>query len=127
MNRKQRRAAKKATPAFRRKTPEQKLAAICKNGITIADLEENYKKGFDAGFKAAVPATYKTIYAAILLALKKVYRFGRVRGLRALRMVDDIVINFLTSEEAIDQVYEEMGVYLDFNDGIDRVKEADNG
>lgn len=74
-----------------------------------------------------MPATYKMIYAAILLALKKEYRFGRIRGLRALRTVDDTVINFLTSEEAIDQVYKEMGVYLDFKEGFDRVKEADDG
>lgn len=74
-----------------------------------------------------MPATYETIYAAVLLALHELYGFGRIRGVRALQKVDELVTEFLTSREAIEKVYEEMGIYLDFTDGIDRVKEKDNG
>ena len=95
-----------------------------KNGITPEDLEEEYKKGFDAGFKAAIPATYETIYAATLVALHKLYGFGRVRGVRALREIDDTVVNYMTTQEAIDAALREVGVELDFREGIDRIQEA---
>lgn len=95
-----------------------------KNGITPEDLEAEYKKGFDAGFKAAIPATYETIYAATLVALHKLYGFGRVRGVRALREIDDTVVNYMTTQEAIDAAFREVGVELDFREGIDRIQEA---
>ena len=42
-----------------------------------------------------------------------------------LQEVDRIVIEYLTSMEAIDEVYKRMGLYLDFDDGIERIKETE--
>ena len=125
MNRAQRRAQAKQTPSWRRgKSREDIVRGLVKNGITPEDLETEYKKGFDAGFKAAIPATYETIYAATLVALHRLYGFGRVRGVRALREIDDTVVNYMTTQEAIDAALAEVGVELDFQSGVDRIQEV---
>ena len=92
MNRAQRRAQQKATPAYLRGTREQKVKALLKNGITPEDLEREYERGFKEGFKAAAPATFKAIYAAVCKALRKLYKFGRYRCSKVLMAVDDIVV-----------------------------------
>lgn len=124
MNRAQRRAQQKATPAYLRGTREQKVKALLKNGITPEDLEREYERGFKEGFKAAAPATFKAIYAAVCKALRKLYKFGRYRCSKVLMAVDDIVVNALTSEEIIEDVWEEIGLRLNFDEPFDRIEDA---
>lgn len=126
MNRAQRRAQEKATPGWLRgKTREQLAQRLVKNGITGRDLEAEYKRGFEDGFNQAIPATYKTIYAAVLIALHRLHGFGRARGVRVLREVDRQVVGYLTTPEAIEAAFKETGILLDFGDGLERVKEVD--
>ena len=81
MNREQRRAQKKAQrgqpkpkqPQYLRMTKEQRMDALVKNGITIKDLEENYNKGYEAGFAVASGPVIKTCYAAVCLALNELH------------------------------------------------------
>lgn len=125
MNRQQRRAKAKATPAYRRgMTREDKIKALYKNGITAEDLKKNYDLGFEAGKHAAITFTFKTCYAAFIMALKREFKFGHERCRKALIAADDIVVESLSSEEAIDQAWEEVGLYLDFDDPFDRIKEV---
>lgn len=129
MNRQQRRAQKRAEkkpePHYKSLTKQERMDALVKNGITIKDLEQNYTDGYNAGFKDACPSTFKTIYAAICLALNEKHGFGRKRCMDVLQEVDRIVIEYLTSMEAIDEVYKRMGLYLDFDEGIERIKETE--
>lgn len=132
MNREQRRAQKRKerqqrnpAPAYRPLTKQEKIDALIKNGITVKDLEKNYNDGYKAGFADAAPSTFKTIYAAICLVLNEKYGFGRKRCHDVLNAVDKCVTESLTSMELIEEVWERIGLYIDFNDGIERIKESE--
>lgn len=132
MNREQRRAQKRRerqqrnpAPLYKGMTHQEKLDALVKNGITIKDLEKNFEEGYHAGFADAAPGTFKTIYAAICLVLNEKYGFGRKRCCDVLTAVDRCVTDHLTSAETIEEVWQRIGLMLDFNDGIDRIKESE--
>lgn len=127
MNRAQRRAAKrnerKVKPVFEYGTAEnERIARICKNGISIEDLDMAYKKGAEDGQKKAT----KMCYAGFLLAMHKVYGFGKKRATRLLKAADDAVVYSIDTEEMMDAVYKRFGIVLDFNDNDveGRVREA---
>lgn len=129
MNRAQRRAQNKSTPAWRRgETAESMLARFAQNGITAKDYddarEREYNRGYKEGFAAAAPATYKTIYAAICLAANELHGFGQKRCLDLLLKVDEIVTYSLTSTEAICEVYKKTGLEIAFDEPFDRVRVA---
>lgn len=96
-----------------------------KNGITPEDLTTSYREGFDEGFAAASPEITKTAYAAIILALRQEFGFGRERCRRALIAVNNHIINTLDSIDAIDKVYKEVGLVLKLNDPLEPVQDDD--
>jgi hypothetical protein len=127
MNRAQRRAAKrnerKVKPVFNyTNSAEERLTRIQQNGITIDDLDRAYKKGAEDGQKKAT----KMCYAGFLLAMHKVYGFGKKRATRLLKAADDAVVYSIDTEEMMDAVYKRFGIVLDFkDDGMEgRVREA---
>lgn len=124
MNRQQRRAQQRATPGYLRGTKEQKIKALLKNGITPEDLEREYQKGFEAGFKAGAPMTFKSIYAAVCMALHDLHGFGHDRCAKVLMAVDEHVANSLTSQELIEEAWRKIGLYLNFDEPFDRIEDA---
>lgn len=121
MNRQQRRKIERQNrkitrPAYKGMTREQRMDALVKNGITAEDLKNEWHDGFEAGFREACPATVRTLYAAVLLAAHDVYRFGQQRAVRLLNAVDRHMVNTLCSQDAIDQVFDTLGVTLQFED-----------
>ena len=138
MNRKYRRAQERALEQenkqaekyaqmviAREKARMKHVSRIEQNGITIADLEKEYDKGYSAGFNAAAEPTYKTMMAAICLALKEIHGWGKKRIKDVLAAVDDKVIFSLTSSELVDEVFETVGLQLLFGEPFDRVKEKE--
>lgn len=131
MNREQRRQQKRAAknqpkkPEYKAMTKQERMDALVRNGITIKDLEKSYADGYNKGFSEACPSTFKTIYAAICLVLNEMHGFGRKRCMDVLNAVDACVIQQLTSVEAIEEVYNRMGLILDFNEGFERVRESE--
>lgn len=126
MNRQQRRASSKSQmkkPIWHGLTKEQKKEALFKNGITIDDLKKEFDNGYKAGFADAAPQTFKTIYAAICLTLNEKYGFGKKRCLDVLNSVDSLVINTLNSYEAIEDVYNKIGLKINFDETFERVEE----
>lgn len=123
MNRAQRRAQQRATPGYLRGSREQKVKALLKNGITPEDLEKEYETGFKEGFKAAAPATFKAVYAAVCMALHDLHGFGHDRCAKVLMAVDDHVAHCLTSEELIEEAWEKIGLYLNFDEPFDRIED----
>lgn len=109
---------------MQRLTPEQRLASIQKNGITLKDLEKNYDLGWHDGVQAGIQRTFKACYAAFILAMRRQHRFGRFRCKRILNLADEQVTTALTTDELIQQVWDEIGLELDFKDPFDRVKEV---
>ena len=133
MNRKERRdqmramrhQSKPKKPEYKSMTKDQKMDALCKNGITPKDLEKAFAEGYNAGFSEACPATFETIYAAVCMVLNEKHKFGRKRCIDVLNAIDQFVMESLTSKEAIDAVYKRMGLYIDFGDAFERVKEME--
>ena len=64
-------------------------------------------------------------FAAVLLAAQEVYGFGHKRAWRLLKRVDEIVCTALSSEEVIREVWERMGLEINFREGIDRIREVE--
>ena len=135
MNREQRRAQKKAQrgqpkpkqPQYLRMTKEQRMDALVKNGITIKDLEENYNKGYEAGFAVASGPVIKTCYAAVCLALNELHGFGMKRCKDVLNLVDEKILFSLTSMETIEEVGQKIGLQIDFNEVVsDRITERED-
>lgn len=136
MNRKDRRAQERALARENRQAEKRAemiiarqkartayIAKIEQNGITVADLEKEYDKGYSAGFNAGAEPTYKSMMAVICLALKELHGFGKKRIKDVLAAVDDKVIFSLTSSELVDEVFETVGLQLLFGEPFDRVRE----
>lgn len=124
MNRQQRRAERKATPAYLREPKEGIQPRLVKNGITVNDLKVNYEKGYNAGFRDASQPTIQGCFAAVCLALNEIHGFGRKRLCRVLNAIDQHMTLSLSSMEAIEEVYEKIGLRIDFNEAFDRVQEV---
>ena len=122
MNRADRRAAKKKTPAYLRITPEQAKKRLLKNGITDADLEKNYELGRMDGYKQGADSASVAIYAAIALAANKLYGFGGKRCKDLIYAVDQLVTYAITSKKLADEVYERFGINLCPDDPIERIQ-----
>lgn len=125
-NRASRRAENKKKSRYQRMTPEQKQIAMMKNGISANDLQEAYNKGYNEGVRRASDYCLKDAYAGFLLAAHEVFGFGRDRCRRLLYAADDRVVNSLASDEAIDEVFEKVGVSINFFDP-DRITEVLEG
>lgn len=122
-NRKDRRAARKALPRWERTmTPEQRKAALVKNGITPEDL----KREWDAGYQAGVEAFLKTSYAATCLALNDLHGFGYKRCKAVLQAMDRHILFTLTDVEAIEEVWKRLGLKLVFADPFERVQDDES-
>lgn len=126
MNREQRRAASRKQPsAARGLTKTQRINALIRNGITPDDVHKAYEEGWHEGFQQAAPNITRTVYAAAVLAMRdEKPRWGRKRCKRMLENLDRHVIETLNSKEAIDRVWNEIGLLMDFQDPIDPIKEA---
>lgn len=124
MNRRERRAANKALPAWQRQSKEQKMAALVKNGITPEYVDKECAKHFDAGYRKGAEHTLKMVYAAVCLAANDRFGFGRRRCRDLLLAIDNHVLMSLTSEEAMDEVYERMGLRIAAVDEMERIVEV---
>lgn len=104
----------------------QIVQRIQRNGITIDDLKENYDIGYKAGFENATGPVIKTCYAAICLALHELHGFGMKRCRDVLNLVDQKILYSLTSAEAIEEVWEKIGLQIDFGEILDdRITEVE--
>lgn len=84
-----------------------------------------YNMGFNRGLQRGNEFALKDGYAAALLAASEVYRFGNKRNGRLLKAMDTIVVNRLTTEDLIDEVFRRFGIKIDFADPFDRVQEVE--
>ena len=73
----------------------------------------------------AVEYCFHSIYAAVLLAAQEVYGFGHKRAWRLLKRADEIICTVLDSEEVIREVWERMGLEINFREGIDSIREVE--
>lgn len=101
---------------------EDKILAACKaNPMTQAAYDMGYNQGLQRGCEFSL----KDGYAAALLAMQDLGRYGKKRGRRLLKRIDWYVINRLTTEELVDEVLARIGVKIDFAEPFERVVEID--
>ena len=126
---------KQSLRALRRQAEREKQAEQQRQAAAILatrDLEERKRllaKAMANSEKEArnqaVEYCFHSIYAAVLLAAQEVYGFGHKRAWRLLKRVDEIVCTALDSEEIIREVWERMGLEINFREGIDRIREVE--
>lgn len=116
-NRADRRAKKKQQPRWNKRfTSDQRINAMCKNGITPQDVDNAYQRGYKEAITNVSDYCMKDCYAAFLLAAHEVFGFGHDRCLRLLRAADDRIVNSLSSDESIQEVFNKLGVSINFYD-----------
>ena len=116
-NRADRRKKKKQQPRYeKRYTSVQRINAMCKNGITPKDVDDAYQKGYKDGVDRASDFCLKDAYAAFLLAAHEEFGFGRDRCRRLLYAADKKVATSLASDEAVEDVFRQLGVTINFYD-----------
>lgn len=100
---------------------QQRLAQ--KHQPQTAWNEEVYKEGFRDGSSAA----YKMAYAAVCLILHRLYGFGQERCHKVLVELEREMSpgGQLTISGAIDQVFDEMGLHLNFEEPFDRIEKVE--
>lgn len=126
---------KQSLRALRRQAEREKQAEQQRKAAAILaprDLEERKrllaKAMADSEKEArnqAVEYCFHSIYAAVLLAAQEVYGFGHKRAWRLLKRADEIICTALDSEEIIREVWERMGLEINFREGIDRIREVE--
>lgn len=129
MNKKQSlRAMRRQAEREQRAEKQRQAAAI----LATKDLEERKrllaKAMADSEKEArnqAVEYCFHSIYAAVLLAAQEVYGFGHKRAWRLLKRADEIVCTALSSEEIIREVWERMGLEINFREGVERIREVE--
>lgn len=129
MNKKQSLRAMRRKAEREQKAEKQRQAAAI---LATKDLEERKrllaKAMADSEKEArnqAVEYCFHSIYAAVLLAAQEVYGFGHKRAWRLLKRADEIICTVLDSEEIIREVWERMGLEINFREGIDRIREVE--
>ena len=126
---------KQSLRALRRQAEREKQAEQQRKAAAIlapSDLEERKrllaKAMADSEKEArnqAVEYCFHSIYAAVLLAAQEVYGFGHKRAWRLLKRVDEIICTTLDSEEIIREVWERMGLEINFREGVERIREVE--
>lgn len=129
MNKKQSLREMRRKAEREQKAEKQRQAAAI---LATKDLEERKRllaKAMSDSEKEArnqaVEYCFHSIYAAVLLAAQEVYGFGHKRAWRLLKRVDEIVCTALDSEEVIREVWERMGLEINFREGVERIREVE--
>lgn len=118
---------KQAIDAFWKLTPEERAQRIAdneafqrisKNGITIEDMHKAETDAYNKGISDAKDETVRTCFAAICLTLHEMHGFGKERCSKVLNDVYDKLCFTLTSADAIQEVYDTMGLEISFKNDI---------
>ena len=97
-------------------------ARLERNGITAEDLKKNYDIGWEDGFKSGQDATTQVILAALCMSLHELYGFGTIRCHKVLTDTINRVIYNLDSAEAVDEVYEKIGLLIKPSDPVNPIE-----
>lgn len=110
----------------RRMADNEAFQRISRNGITIEDMKRAEDEAYRKGVSEGKDATVRTCFAAICMTLHELHGFGKERCLKVLNDVYDKLCFSLTSQEAIQEVYDTMGLRITFRGDVteDAVEEV---
>ena len=103
---------------------QQRMAGLVQNGITPKDLEEEFQRGREIGFKEAAEPIIKSCYAGICIALHDEFGFGESRCFRAIMAVDKKIIWALNHQELVEETLEKTGLTLNLDEPFERVQKT---
>lgn len=83
---------------------------LSKNGITPKDLEDEFKRGYDAARSDLTRMTMQFFYSAIAIATHRLFKFGETRIYRLLDAVQQIMCEEITTVDIRARCKEETGV-----------------
>lgn len=90
--------------------------SLSRNGITPEDLKKEYHRGYEDECRT-ITDNIGTIYTcAMLLALNELHGFGAGRLCRVVDRMNEYMVEYITSEEAIQAVYDKLGLRFDKDD-----------
>lgn len=89
-------------------TGKEIVDRICRNGITLNDLQAYYKRGFREGMEHG----YENAYAPILLAMHELYGFGHDRLMRIAVRAAEIQVEHTTTDETYEALMVRAGLSL---------------
>lgn len=100
----------------------EKVRKLSVNGITVQDLEDAHKKGYEEGYLYASSAFLKKIYAAMAKELieagndrEEIYSF--------IHNVDQRFAVMFDADEEVDDVFKQIGVRMNLEpDGINTIE-----
>lgn len=99
---------------------------INKNGITLEDLRNAEEQGRKDGYKVGKEEALIICYAGFILAMHELHGFDADQCKEVLNLADEKVTYTLNSADAIKEVYDTMGLTLNFAEELpgERVQEA---
>ena len=89
---------------------------ISRNGITPNDLQDSYKRGYDAGVEEANKRVGVIYAAAMCEALNDLHGFGRKRLMDIAGRMCEIMVETFTTQDAIDRVFKKTGIRFTSDD-----------
>lgn len=131
-----RQARQKSIDAWWALTPEERkqrmadneaFQRINKNGITLEDLKNCEIQGRQDGYMVGKEETLIICYASFILALNELHGFTADQCMEVLNLADEKVTYTLTTADAIKEVYDTMGLTLNFAETMpgERVQEKE--
>ena len=92
------------------------IERLSKNGITPKDLEDEYKRGYDAARHDLTRMTMQFFYSAIAIATHRIFKFGETRIYRLLDAVQQIMCEEITTADIRERCKDETGVDIILNE-----------
>lgn len=100
---------------------------LSRNGITPADLEKKYQRGYDEGC-GVVSRNLGTMYtSAMMLALNDLHGFAGKRLCTLMDKMNEYMTTFLSSADAVLAVYDRFGLKFDESDPFHPLQPKDRG
>lgn len=84
--------------------------------------KKQYMRTRQEGFQRGVEQTTSALFAAVALAAHREFKFGANRCARLLNEAYHIMLEQISSKEALDAVWQEVGLRINFEEPFDPVE-----
>ena len=102
----------------RRIADNEAFKRISKNGITIEDMHKVEEEAFVKGVTAGKEETVRTCFAAFCMTMHELHGLDSEQCMAALNDTYDRLCFTINSQDAIQEVYDVMGLEIKFNGDI---------
>lgn len=104
--------ARSAAIVYKDAAKKAAIARLSRNGITPKDLEDEFKRGYDAARKELTSFTMRMFYCAVGLATHELYGHGETRIIRTLDRVQEIMTEEICTADIADRLKMETGIEI---------------